>query len=1297
MRKNATTQSGIFNPRVLASLLLCAAGAWLAALSFAATPASGTLTDTSGILTYTAGPFYVANHTPLPEGLDAGPECNNPSQPCDDFALTITLPAGYRAAHPNAAAKITLKWTDAGSGQSDYDLYIYKGTVINTSGSKAADHQSASSKNPEVANIRPVLDGSQTYTVKVVPYTPTGETVTVTIELVPGSPFVPSPGVGGSGPNVPRFFNYQAPPGIANSVGEPSIGSNWKSEKTFSNSLFTIPNGGTALLFGGFSPSLARTTFNDCSSPAGAFWEAKPLLTASTPRAAGDPILFTDHETGRTFVSQLEGLTPAGSTTDITDNDGDSFIPSEGSSLPSDVDHQTIGGGPFAPPLTGGTPIYPKAVYYASQSVADARCGRSDDGGLTFGPATVMFTTADCGGLHGHIKVAPDGTVYVPNNACGGTADPVGHADGNQAVIVSGDNGITWSIRKIPGSTTKSNHDGSVAVANDSKTIYEGFQSGDGHPRIAVSHDKGLTWSAPFDVGATVIDGGPIVNTGFAAVVAGDPNRAAFAFYGTVTDGSDWNTPGFPGAWYLYVATTYDGGVTWTTQNVTPGDPIQRGGICGSGTCRNHLDFFDATIDKEGRVVIGYTDGCVTPTCINGGPNDYTAKGTIARQTGGKRMFAANDPTEPTLPGAPLISGSANSNNTEAKLSWPTPDDGGSPLTAYRISRGPSATGPFTLIATIPGTKNNYSDTTYNPAIQNFYIVTAQNALGVGPSCGAFHPPVVTVVVETPCKLSGVTILTDPCCDIVTPTGLTSNPAWDVRSLQISEPIAFAPNKVVFTLKVESLATVPPDTRWPVTFSVGSPAVNYTVRMTTSPLDGATTVPIFQVGPTAGPFVAADPASTFLADGTIRIVVPRSAIGNPAPGQNLTGFLTRITVTVPPNPQTSGFTPDNMPDSLAPAGSYTIVGNLPCPAPNTAPIALLTGAPHSGPAPLVVNFDGAASTDPDTGDSIASYTFDFGDGSPSVTQSSPTTSHTYNAPGIYTAQLTVRDSNGLTSTNPALVVIEVNAILQNISTRAQVLTGDNVVIGGIIITGAQPKTVIMRAIGPSIKVGGQPLPGAMQDPTLELHDRNTVLGTNDNWKINDQTQQSQQAEVAGTGLAPTDERESALVRTLNPGSYTVILRGKNNSTGIAIIEVYDLDSPISQLANISSRGLVQTGNNVMIGGFVAGPAKAANTRVVIRGLGPSLSGSNVPAPLQDPTLELHNGDGDKIASNDNWQIDDQTQQSQEAAIRAIGFAPGDDRESVILTEIAPGPYTAILAGKGAATGIGLVEIYNIPK
>jgi hypothetical protein len=258
-------------------------------------------------------------------------------------------------------------------------------------------------------------------------------------------------------PGQPRFQVFASPAGIADDVGEPSIGCNWKSEQTFTNSMFSIANGGRALLFGGFSPDVYRATFNDCSSPANVLWEAKPLLLAATPRAAGDPILFTDHDTGRSFISQLEGLTPAGSSTDITDDDGDTLTPSEGSSLPSDVDHQTFGGGIFHAGALGPLTSYPNAVYYASQSVADARATLSQDGGLTFGPASPMYTINDCAGLHGHIKVSPkDGTVYVPNVGCGGSV-PFHETGAHQAAIVSEDNGITWNIRPIPDSTTHGN------------------------------------------------------------------------------------------------------------------------------------------------------------------------------------------------------------------------------------------------------------------------------------------------------------------------------------------------------------------------------------------------------------------------------------------------------------------------------------------------------------------------------------------------------------------------------------------------------------------------------------------------------------------------------------------------------------------------------------------------------------------------------------------------------------------------------------------------------------------------
>jgi hypothetical protein len=160
MKKNSPSESGFFNARVLIAISLCSVGVSLAMFSFAATPASGTLTDTSGPLTYTGGPFFVANPTPI-LFVDQGPECSGSAQPCDDYVLTVTLPAGYAAAHPNAGVKATLSWTDSGSGSSDYDFYIYRGIVHDTDGSQAADYQSASSSDPEIATISPVSDGTQ--------------------------------------------------------------------------------------------------------------------------------------------------------------------------------------------------------------------------------------------------------------------------------------------------------------------------------------------------------------------------------------------------------------------------------------------------------------------------------------------------------------------------------------------------------------------------------------------------------------------------------------------------------------------------------------------------------------------------------------------------------------------------------------------------------------------------------------------------------------------------------------------------------------------------------------------------------------------------------------------------------------------------------------------------------------------------------------------------------------------------------------------------------------------------------
>jgi len=218
----------------------------------------------------------------------------------------------------------------------------------------------------------------------------------------------------------------------------------------------------------------------------------------------------------------------------------------------------------------------------------------------------------------------------------------------------------------------------------------------------------------------------------------------------------------------------------------------------------------------------------------------------------------------------------------------------------------------------------------------------------------------------------------------------------------------------------------------------------------------------------------------------------------------------------------------------------------------------------------------------------------------------------------------------------------------------------------------------MMAKGPSVNV-----PGHMLDPTLELHAGNGALMTsNDNWK-----DAPNRAEIQATGVQPPDDRESAILQTLVPGVNTGVLVGKNNSTGIASVEVYDLDANSSILGNISSRGLVDTGDNVMIGGFIAGN-QSGNTKVLVRGIGPSLQGK-VPNPLADPILELHDSNGNTLETNDNWK-----DSPNRAQIEATGLPPDNDLESAIIRMVSPAGYTAILRGK-TGNGIGVVEIYNI--
>ena len=416
---------------------------------------------------------------------------------------------------------------------------------------------------------------------------------------------VVTPEAGARKSAAPTFANYHEP-GEHEGGAEPSIGVHWET--------------GTVMYQSGL-----RTMAVTFDAKDRAKWEQRSGIYTSITSL--DPILYTDGKSGRTWVSQLAADC---SLLSFTDDDGRTWTPTTGCGPGVYIDHQTVGAGPYAPSLLPHTEDV--AVYYCAQAVAEASCARSDTGGLTFGPAMPMYHVGECRGFHGHLRVAPDGTVYVPNMGCGD----------EQAILVSEDNGVTWQIRRIPGSKVNGESDPSVAAGSDN-TVYFGYQDGEGDDNtramVAVTRDRGKTFAKPVDVSSRL----GIKNVQFPSVIAGDGDRAAIAFLGTKQSGNDQSND-FEGKWRLYVSMTYDRGKTWTTVNATPDELAQIGCIKLTGCShRNLLDFNDITVDRQGRVLVGWADGCPR-VCEKGAPWDsnwHTA--VITRQNGGKGLFRAFD------------------------------------------------------------------------------------------------------------------------------------------------------------------------------------------------------------------------------------------------------------------------------------------------------------------------------------------------------------------------------------------------------------------------------------------------------------------------------------------------------------------------------------------------------------------------------------------------------------------------------------------------------------------------------
>jgi hypothetical protein len=452
--------------------------------------------------------------------------------------------------------------------------------------------------------------------------------------------------------------------------------------------------------------------------------------------------------------------------------------------------------------------------------------------------------------------------------------------------------------------------------------------------------------------------------------IAANPNsgRAAIAFYGTTTAGSA-NAGTFNGLWHLYVAHTFDGGLTWTTSDATPNAPMQRGCIWtggGANICRNLLDFFGITVDKQGRVEVGYVNGCAGGNCAQSAPaatgNTYSATATIARQSSGRRLLAAFDPPLPltatSVPGMPTVT--TRRIGAVVHLGWSEADTGNSTITQYQIRRGISSGGEA-LLTTVPGTQTSYDDTTATDTTKTYYYkVIAVN--GIGPSCA--NNEVSAPYVGDTCN--GIIIHQN---DPTHPESASAaaNPQLAIDYVSVAEPSA---GNLLFKMKVTNLSTIPANSRWRMVWdSFASPGQQFYVGMRSSTNNQVTfdygTIATAVVGLVVGvpQETSLGPASgNFQADGTITVLVPGSAVGNPQSGDLLGGVNGRTFTGDTPATQDlerSTTLIDHtfvkaQTDNAFPAATYTVVGNASCGA-SIVPVSAVSRKTHPGAGIFDVN------------------------------------------------------------------------------------------------------------------------------------------------------------------------------------------------------------------------------------------------------------------------------------------------------------------------------------------------------
>ena len=466
-----------------------------------------------------------------------------------------------------------------------------------------------------------------------------------------------------------------------------------------------------------------RVTFDDTTLPPSATWLD---VTPTNSIFNVDPMLFTDPTWGRTFAGGLDG---ACSIMSYSDDDGATWTPM-GNPCVATLDHQSIASGPWADGIVPVDALSDRAVYYCAQAGA-VTCAISYDGGLTFAPGTAIECQGISPGLHGSLHVAASGYLYVPIRACETSDNTECYYDsalswtychGDPAVAVSRDNGVTWSYQLMPDAVGPTKGFDNAVTSATSGRLYTAWNDADGFTYAGTSTDDGASWQSLGRVSNVPV-------TSFTEVVAGDDDRVSVIYLGSYDGAGDsvGHEPTFAGVWHLYVSTSYDGGATWSTVQATQ-DPVQRGHICADGTgCaagRNLLDFIDAQMDGEGRLVVAIADGCVDACASGAVAQSDAAYATIVRQFAGSRLLAAFDPEEvvAAAPAQPVLR--AFGGDDRVDLSWSAPFNNGAAISGYTLYRDGA------VLATLDPTTVAYADTAVANGNTYSYALTASNSVG---------------------------------------------------------------------------------------------------------------------------------------------------------------------------------------------------------------------------------------------------------------------------------------------------------------------------------------------------------------------------------------------------------------------------------------------------------------------------------------------------------------------------------------------------------------------------------------